>query len=85
MAVEEITKKNADGTRFGQSASDKIAFFGATTVVQPDSTATLTGVTAQTGLTGGVGFSTITQFQNFVTGFVEIRDALTTLGLVSAS
>ena len=34
MAVDELSKKNPDGTRFGQSAADLIAFCGATPVAQ---------------------------------------------------
>jgi hypothetical protein len=34
MAVDNLSNKNPDGTSFGQSASDKISFYGATTVVQ---------------------------------------------------
>lgn len=87
MAVEELTKKNADGTRLGQSASDKIAFFGATPVVQVDSSTTLAELTTMTGISGAtvVGFSTLTQFQDTITSIVEIRDALVDLGLISAS
>lgn len=34
MAVDELSKKNPDGTRMGQSSSDVIAFYGATPVAQ---------------------------------------------------
>lgn len=34
MAVKELSDGNPDGTRLGQSATDKVSFFGATTVVQ---------------------------------------------------
>lgn len=34
MAVEEKTDANVDGSRFGQSATEKIAFYGAAPVVQ---------------------------------------------------
>lgn len=33
-AVRELTDARTDGTRVGQSATDKLAFFGATPVVQ---------------------------------------------------
>jgi hypothetical protein len=39
MAVDHLSKGNDDGTVLGQSASDKIAFYGATTVVQQASAA----------------------------------------------
>jgi hypothetical protein len=34
MSVDQLSKLNDDGTSFGQSASDKISFHGATPVVQ---------------------------------------------------
>jgi len=34
MAVEHLTKGNDDGTTMGQSATEKISFYGVTTVVQ---------------------------------------------------
>lgn len=36
MAVEDLTKGNDDGTNFGQSASDKIGFYGLTTPIVQD-------------------------------------------------
>ena len=35
MSVDQLGKANPDGTVIGQSATDKISFYGATTVVQP--------------------------------------------------
>ena len=37
MAVDQLSKKNPDGTTLGQSTSDKVGFYGATTIVQPAS------------------------------------------------
>lgn len=39
MAVDELSKKNPDGTRLGQAASDKISFYGAAVVAQQASAA----------------------------------------------
>ncbi|MBC8550247.1 MAG: hypothetical protein H8D23_11440 [Candidatus Brocadiales bacterium] len=33
MGVDDLTKANDDGTNFGQSASDKIGFYGLTTPI----------------------------------------------------
>ena len=33
MGVDHLTKSNDDGTNFGQSASDKIGFYGLTTPI----------------------------------------------------
>lgn len=35
MAIKECSDGNPDGTRLGQSPSDKVSFFGAVPVVQP--------------------------------------------------
>src|SRR2546423_10575526 len=37
MAADQLTKNPPDGTKFGQSASDLIAFYGASPVAQPTS------------------------------------------------
>jgi len=34
MSVDELSKKNPDGTRLGQSSADVVAFYGATPVAQ---------------------------------------------------
>ena len=39
MAVEHLTKGNDDGTVMGQSASEKISFYGATPIVRVANTA----------------------------------------------
>ena len=33
MSVDHLTKKNDDGTNFGQAATDKIGFYGLTTPI----------------------------------------------------
>lgn len=42
MAVNNLSNKNSDGTLLGQTASDKVGFFGATPVVQQTASATPT-------------------------------------------
>ena len=44
------TSRTADGTNTGQSASDKISFFGTTPVVQQASTAAATDLTTTEAL-----------------------------------
>ncbi len=51
MAVTDLTDKNPDGTRFGQSSTDKIGFYGlATPIARPatvtDATDATTAITA---------------------------------------
>lgn len=35
MAIKQLADGNPDGSTFGQNASDKVSFYGATPVVQP--------------------------------------------------
>ena len=71
MAVEHLTKLNDDGTLFGQSATDKIGFYGLTTpIVRPAITA--------------VGTTTATTALN-ETKIDRLYTALRNLGLVDTS
>ena len=45
MPVKQLSDGNADGVRLGQSAADKVGFFGATPVVQPAAIADATDAT----------------------------------------
>ena len=47
-AGKELSDKNPDGTSFGQSTADKIAFFGVTPIVQPSITAVATATATTT-------------------------------------
>lgn len=42
MAADQLSKKNPDGTKLGQSASDLISLYGVTPVVQRTFLASLT-------------------------------------------
>jgi hypothetical protein len=54
MAVKEISDGGPDGTRLGQSATDLVAFYGATPVDQPaavaDSASTLVSLKTKLNL-----------------------------------
>ena len=69
MGIHHLSDLNPDGTLMGQSTSDKIAFYGKTTVVQPATasqdavtgTATTAVTTTATVTTAAHGFATGTQ------------------------
>lgn len=42
MAADQLSKANPDGTTLGQSATDKVGFYGATPVVRRSGTAQTT-------------------------------------------
>ena len=73
-----------DGATFGKDTSAKISFYGVAPVTQPSS-ASQAALTATTGLTGGVAFSTTTAFSAFVAQVEEIRASLVELGLLKGS
>lgn len=72
MAVEELSKLNPDGTRLGQSATDKIAFYGATTVVQRAAATQAASVVSVS--------SNITIAASLTAWILEVTNTLTGLG-----
>lgn len=83
MAGErQLSDGNEAGQILGQSATDKIGFFGTTPVVQPSGAAqaALTLTTATT--TGSVGFSSATAFTAALDLLEEIRASLVDIGLI---
>lgn len=84
MAIKELSDGNPVGTRLGQSASDKIGFYGVTTpVAQQTVTAIGTTTISQVGTSGKWAFATSTAALAFVASVKSIQDALDALGLVA--
>ena len=82
MAVEELTKGNDDGTRIGQSSSEKLGFYGLTTpIVQPTGGVAVTTTAATTSTP--YGYSTSTQADAIVTAINATLANLRALGLVA--
>ena len=73
MAVREMSDKNPDGNRFGQSAADLIATYGATPVSQRSSTIQAASVVSVS--------SNITIAASLTAWIVEVTATLTGLGL----
>lgn len=72
MAVLQHSDARTDGQSLGQSTSDKISFYGVTTVVQPSST-------TQAAVTTGATTTQVGALAN------ELRSALVSLGLIKGS
>lgn len=84
MSVDYIGNGNDDGTNFGQSATDKIGFYGLTTpIVQPVLTAAVTTVAASGDTVGTYGFTTAAQADHIVELVNLIRTRLLALGLMA--
>jgi hypothetical protein len=96
MAVDQLSKNNADGTTLGQSAADKIGFYGATPVAQPTnaSQAAITdGSTGTAAATNGIQPCTATYNSTIINNAVAtlaaqgnaLRNALVSLGAIKGS
>lgn len=48
MPVKELSDKGPDGTRLGQSSTDKVGFFGATPITKPSVAAASSSVATTT-------------------------------------
>lgn len=92
-AVKQLSDGNSQGTVFGQSATDKIGFYGVATpvarVAMATTAATVTLTDPGVGSTAGVGFSTVAQFGAHVStirlmqsDLASLRTQLANLGLV---
>lgn len=71
MAVKQLSDGGTDGVRLGQSATDKVAFYGGTPAVRP----TCTLAAALTAAT--------TTPANIAAAVDEIHAALAALGLIA--
>jgi len=97
MAVKYLTDKNDDGSVIGQDATEKVAFWGATPVVQQTYTGTAvtaigTTTISQVATSGKWAFATSTAAAALVTRVGQLQvdlaavlSALDTLGLVDAT
>jgi len=79
MAVLERTDANPDGTRFGQSATDKVAFYGAAPVVQPATIAASTDTTTTTSTTTAL----TTDLDSLRVKYNDLLAKLKTLGIIA--
>ena len=82
MAVQQVGTNSPDGTIFGLTATEKIAFFGGTPVVQ-QTAATAVVTTAAVSTSTNWGFSSSGQANAIVAAANAINTALTNLGLVA--
>jgi hypothetical protein len=80
----ELSDSRPDGARLGQAAADKVAFWGATPITQPTSSAQA-ALTLTTALSGGFGFTTSAAFAAFTAQLENIRASLVLMGLLKGS
>ena len=96
MTVQYVDNGNPDGAVLGQDATEKIAFYGKTPVVQPTSASqaavAATVVTTASTTTTPAGYATTTQATNIATIVDatrtlvnQLRSDLVTLGLIKGA
>jgi len=96
MAAVHLTRGNSDGSYVGQSATDKVGFFGVTPAVQPSGSTqaavTVSTITTAATTTSPWGFATSTQADNLaastrnaVTLVNQLRADLVTLGIIKGA
>ena len=81
---EQVTYNSPDGAMIGQSATEKVGFFGITPIVQP-ADAAQGALTVTTATTAGYGFSTSAGFNAFIAQLENLRAELVLLGLIKGS
>ena len=91
MVIKHLSDLGPDGTLMGRSATDKIAFYGATTAVQPATASqdavVITAVTA-TNTTAAIttaahGFADGTQADALITRVAQMQVDVAALGVLS--
>jgi hypothetical protein len=86
MAVREITGKDPDGTRVGQTSTDLLGFYGQTPVVRFATSIQIPSSVAPVSVSATQwGFGTSTQAQAMISAVAQLTTWLSTLGLTSST
>ena len=83
MAIKHVSDNNPDGTLVGQSATDKVAFYGATTVVQPTSASQAAAAATTTTTATTTALQTDLDAVRVLAN--QLRSELVTLGVIKGS
>ena len=78
---EQVTYNSPDGALIGNSATEKIGFYGTPPVVQAAAVTAVT-TTGATSTTNAYGFTTAAQADAIVASLNAIRTALTNIGII---
>lgn len=80
--IKQLSDGGPDGLKVGQSATDKVGFYGTTPVVQQTSQAAVSTSVA-IAISSGYGFSTQAQADAIVTLVNALRLAMVNNGLIA--
>lgn len=72
-AVKQLSDGNSQGTTFGQSATDKIAFYGATPLARSGLVAT-SSISTAVSSTGAFGFGDATTASTIAQAIVNLKN-----------
>lgn len=67
MAIDQLSRKPPDGTKFGQSATDLISFYGVTPVAQRSSSVQATTNIATSSSFGATQLAAVQEIMNTLT------------------
>lgn len=81
-SVEQVTYNSPDGATMGQSATEKISFYGKTPVVQAASVTSVT-TTGASSTTNAYGFTTAAQADAVVASLNAVITALSNVGITA--
>ena len=81
LEYEQAGYNGPDGVQVGRTSTDLVGFYGATPVVRPITISTNAASTS-TASTGGVGWVTAAEFNNFTIAVSTMQSALKQLGIL---
>ena len=84
MAADQLSKGNPEGTVLGQSATDKVAFFGAAAIVQRAGAVQAAAPAGGTGTAAG-GYDTAGNRDSLINLVNEMRLVLVNHGLMKGA
>lgn len=64
--AQQLSAKTSEGVSVGQSAADKVGFYGVAPIAQPAVLAAVTTTAATQGATAAYGFTTTAQFNALI-------------------
>ena len=81
-SVEQVTYNSPDGATMGQSATEKISFYGKSPVVQAAAVTAVT-TTGASSTTNAYGFTTAAQADAIVASLNAVITALSNVGITA--
>lgn len=81
LQYEQVTYNAPDGAQMGLTATDKIAFYGATPIVQYGAVSAASTYNITSNTTSTVGFISVAEMSSFISQVSSVIAGLKALGL----